>query len=137
MWRVLKVRGKNIIRRFASNQQKENKPDPSVESPQPITKDTFDITIPLNTKPPKPREFTVFLNKTSHIIPGTLDLNLIAFTLSFRRNLELDEYKAQAKYFLDAGVDHYLAKIDKNMGPKFIEYLSHFYKRSDLECTPW
>lgn len=54
--------------------------------------------------------------------------------MSFRRNYDLEGYIEQAKYFLEAGVDHYLVKVDKSMGPKFIEYLSHFHKRKDLEC---
>lgn len=137
MRRLLNGRSKFLTRLFGNGQQKDQKSGDNIESPQPIIKDSFDMVVHPDPKPPKPREFTVFMAKSSHVIPSSLSFDDLAFTLSFRRNLELEEYKAQAKHFLNAGVDHYLAKIDRTMGPKFIEYLGHFYKRGDLECISW
>lgn len=36
--------------------------------------------------------------------------------------------------FLNAGVDHYIARVDKNMGPKAIDNMRYFHERWDLEC---
>lgn len=57
-----------------------------------------------------------------------------AFTLSLRRNYDLEEYKKIVEFFLKAGVDHYVMKIDKNIGPKTLEYIKYFQERHDLDC---
>ena len=60
-----------------------------------------------------------------------------AFTLGFRKNLDLEEYKNQAKFFLNAGVDHYLSKVDHNMGITMLNNMLYFSERPDLECRPF
>lgn len=81
------------------------------------------------------RELTVFISDNSHVLPSKIVLSS-AFTLSFRKNLEFQEYKKQAEYFIKAGVDHYLCKLDKNIGPKQIEDMKYFSERPDLEGMP-
>jgi len=55
--------------------------------------------------------------------------------LSLRKNLDIEEYKRQADFFLQTGVDHYLVRLDKNFGPKALESMRYFHQRWDLECT--
>lgn len=55
--------------------------------------------------------------------------------MSLRKNLDIEEYKRQADFFLQTGVDHYLVRLDKNFGPKALESMRYFHQRWDLECT--
>ena len=39
------------------------------------------------------------------------------------------------QFYLDLGIDHYLAQIDQNIGPASINHLKFFSERIDLECA--
>lgn len=68
----------------------------------------------------------IYLYDTSQIVP--------AFTINFRRGFQMEEYRRQTGLFLKAGISHYLAKIDRNIGPRLIEDLKYFYERPDVQC---
>lgn len=72
-------------------------------------------------------DFTAFLYKSSHVIP--------AFTLSFKQNVDLETHMKRADFFMDAGVNHFVAKMYRNIGPKVIENFTYFHDRVDLECV--
>lgn len=57
-----------------------------------------------------------------------------AFTLNFKQGYELEQYKQQTQMFLEAGVDHYLAKMGSNIGMSMLNNMLYFSERPDLEC---
>lgn len=52
-----------------------------------------------------------------------------------KQGRELEEYKEQARLFLETGVDHYLAKMDSNVGMTMLNNMLYFSERPDLECS--
>lgn len=71
MRRVLKQKPLGLLRWFNSEKPKETKTEDDLNSPQPIKNDAY-FEPPVDPTPIKPREFTVFITKTSHVIPGRL-----------------------------------------------------------------
>ena len=52
-----------------------------------------------------------------------------------KQGKELEEYKEQARLFLETGVDHYLAKMGSNVGMTMLNNMLYFSERPDLECS--
>ena len=76
---------------------------------------------------------TVFVTENSHIVPS-IYRPYIAFGLPIKKQLDREEYIKMADFFLEIGIDHYIAKIDHNIGPAAINLLQYFADRPDLEC---
>lgn len=67
---MAKLKRVGLFRLFADGRLNQDKKESDLDSPQPIKKDDFDMVVKPDPAPPKPRESTVFITKTSHIIPG-------------------------------------------------------------------
>ncbi len=50
------------------------------------------------------------------------------------RDTELEEYERRIKYYMEAGVDHYVIKLGQNVGPKTIDTIKRFQERTDIDC---